>query len=425
MRVLLMRYECVKAKSLLSKPLKADGWFHVNRTMNAYRGCEHGCVYCDGMSEHYHVDDFMTHIRIKENAPEILRKELKKDGYTSQSELESETLWSFLDQDDAIRIAQKVPRRKVIGVCGGVSDGYQPAEKEHEVTRSVLHTLHDFGMPAFVLTKSELVLRDIDVLKEIHKNAFANVMFTITLHDEEAQKVFEPRASATWERFSALKEVRKAGLFGGVMATPLIPGIGDSIENIRGLAKDARRAGAEFIQFGGMTLKPGRQKAYFLNVVKKRYPRQLELIRSIYADDHPYGQPNFRRLPVSVMTLGYAISKEAGIRDRSIRHKIPNEHDANNLVLSVLLDIVFRRTNNLGMPWNRTKPFHELAVRIESGVEDLNIVRERGELGEYLRISDRMVEAVEETLDRGTCQVLEEAESRLDESSQKLMESLS
>jgi DNA repair photolyase len=367
----------------------------------------------------------MTHIRIKENAPEILRKELKKDGYTSQSELETETLWSFLDQEDAIRIAQKVPRKKVIGVCGGVSDGYQPAEKEHEVTRKVLETLLDFGMPAFVLTKSDLVLRDLDILHEIQERAFTNVMFTITLHDEDVQKVFEPRASATSERFNALKEARKAGLFGGVMATPLIPGIGDSIENIRGLTNEAKKAGAEFIQFGGMTLKPGRQKEYFLNVVKKRFPQQLDLIRSIYAADHPYGQPDYKRLPVSVMTLGYAISKEVGIRDRSIRHKIPHEHDANNLVLGVLLDIVFRRTNNLGMAWNKTKPYYELAVRIERGVDDISAVRERGELGAHLHITDQMVETVEEILDRGTCQALEEAESRLDEVSESLMEALS
>jgi DNA repair photolyase len=376
------------------------------------------------MSEHYHVDDFMTHIRIKENAPEILRKELKKDGFTSQSELETETLWSFLDQEDAIRIAQKVPRRKVIGVCGGVSDGYQPAEKEHEVTKRVLDTLLDFGMPAFVLTKSDLVLRDIEILREIHERSFTNVMFTITLHDEAVQKVFEPHASTTSDRFNALKMVRKAGLFGGVMATPLIPGIGDSIDNIRNLTKDAKKAGAEFIQFGGMTLKPGRQKDYFLNVVKKQYPQQLELIREVYADDHPYGQPNYKRLPVSVMTLGYAISKEVGIRDRSIRHKIPHEHDANNLVLGVLLDIIFRRTNNLGMPWNKTKPFYELAARIERGVEDINVVRERGEIGEYLHITTEMVETVEEILDRGTCQALMEIEDRLDEQSQKLMDSL-
>jgi DNA repair photolyase len=376
------------------------------------------------MSEHYHVDNFMTHIRIKENAPEILRKELKKDGYTSQSELETETLWAFLDQEDAIRIAQKVPQRKVIGVCGGVSDGYQPAEKDHLVTRRVLETLLDFGMPAFVLTKSDLVLRDLDILREIHERAFSNVMFTITLHDEETQKVFEPRAATTSERFSALKAVRKEGLYGGVMATPLIPGIGDTIENIRGLAKEARNAGAEFIQFGGMTLKPGRQKDFFLNVVKKRYPDQLELIRSIYSDDHPYGQPSYKRLPVRVMTLGYAISKEVGISDRSVRHKIPHEHDANNLVLSVLLNIVFRKTSNLGLSWSVTKPYSELATRLERGVEDLKVVRERDELGEYLHISQEMVVTVEEILDRGTCRVLEECEERLDEYAEKAMESL-
>jgi DNA repair photolyase len=377
------------------------------------------------MSEHYHVDNFMTHIRIKENAPKILHKELKKDGYTPRSELETETLWAFLDKEDATRIAQKVPRRKVIGVCGGVSDGYQPAEKEHEVTRRVLETLLDFEMPAFVLTKSDLVLRDLDLLREIHERAFTNVMFTITLHNENVRKIFEPRASASIERFSALKKVRKAGLFGGVMATPLIPGIGDSIENIRGLTKEAKKAGAEFIQFGGMTLKPGRQKDYFLNVVKKRYPDQLDLIRTIYADDNPYGQPNYKRLPVSVMTLGYAISKEVGISDRSVRHKIPHDYDSNNLVLRVLLDIVFRNTNNLGLAWNKTKPYYELAARIERGVDDIRVVRESGELGEHLHISAEMVETVEEILDRGTCHVLEDIEGRLDEYSQNLMDSLS
>ncbi|MHA2192156.1 MAG: hypothetical protein ACXAAR_01875, partial [Candidatus Thorarchaeota archaeon] len=109
---------------------------------------------------------------------------------------------------------------------------------------------------------------------------------------------------------------------------------------------------------------------------------------------------------------------------RSVRHKIPNEHDANNLVLSVLLDIVFRSTNNLGLAWNRAKPYYELAARLERGVDDISVVREGGELGEYLHISADMVETVEEILDRGTCRALEEIEGRLDEYSQNLMDSL-
>ena len=97
-----MRYECVKAKSLLSKPIVADGWFHINRSMNAFQGCEHGCVYCDGMSEGYHVDNFLTHIRIIENAAKVLKRELKREGYTPQNELETETLWSFLDKEECL-----------------------------------------------------------------------------------------------------------------------------------------------------------------------------------------------------------------------------------------------------------------------------------------------------------------------------------
>ncbi|MFW9944534.1 MAG: ATP-binding cassette domain-containing protein, partial [Candidatus Sifarchaeia archaeon] len=115
------------------------------------------------MNEYYHVDNFMNHVRIKENAPEILRKELKKLGFSSQRELETETLWSFLPDDDAKRLAMQKPRRIVIGVCGGVSDGFQPAEKEHKITQQILETLLDFRLPAMILTKSDLVLRDIDI----------------------------------------------------------------------------------------------------------------------------------------------------------------------------------------------------------------------------------------------------------------------
>ena len=410
-----MRYERIKAKSLLSKPITADGWFHINRSMNAYRGCEHGCVYCDGMSESYHVDDFLTHIRIKENAAQVLRRELKKAGFTSRSTLETETLWSFLDEEDAKKLAMKSPRKQVIGVCGGVSDGYQPAEKEHEITRQVLETLLDFEMPVFVLTKSDLVLRDLDLLKKIHGVAFADVLFTITLVDDKVQKVFEPRASTTSERYKALKKVRKEGLFGGVMATPIIPGIGDTYENMRGLAKEAKRAGAQFILWGGMTLKPGRQKMHFLNVVRKQFPERLELLERVFRKNHPYGYPDYSEFPVNTMLRGYEICRDVGISDRTIRHKLPNEPKANNQVLGALLDIVFRQTYLLGMNWNKSTPYRELALRIEKGVDDLNKMREEGELAERLMGDSALLRTVEEILDTGSCQVLNAIHIHLDE----------
>jgi DNA repair photolyase len=399
-----MRYECIKAKSLLTKrEILADGWFHINKSLNAYRGCEHGCVYCDGMSEFYHVDNFTTHIRIKENAPEILKKELKKLGYSSQSELETETLWPFLPEEDAKRLAMKSPRRIVIGVCGGVSDGYQPAENEHKITHQILETLLDFRLPVMVLTKSNLVLRDIDILEEINKVAFANVVFTVTLHDDETRKIIEPKASSTFERFEALREFRKAGIPGGVMATPIIPWIGTTYENMEGLAREAKSAGAEFIVFGGMTLKPGRQKDYFLSVVRKRFPEYAERIRSAYSNENRYGIPIRGTLPINTMILGHEICHKVGIRDRSIRNRLPFEHEANNIVLGVLLDIEFYQQFMLGKPWSMTKPFHEMAIKIEKGVKDLRLLVEEERLMESLSISEEMAQIVSQIIRTGTC----------------------
>ncbi|MHA1965567.1 MAG: radical SAM protein [Candidatus Thorarchaeota archaeon] len=409
-----MRYECVKARSLLSKPHVADSWFHMNRSLNAYRGCEHGCVYCDGNSEYYHVDNFYSHIRVKENAADVLRKELKKLGFTSRSELETETLWSFLDDEDAKRIAEKVPRKLVIGACGGVSDGFQQAEREHKVTYRILETLLDFGMPVFILTKSELVLEYLDILKEIHKRAFANVVFTITCADNEVQKVFEPNASTTSERFSALKEIRNAGLFGGVMATPIIPTIGDNYENLIELAKATRAAKGEFIQFGGMTLKPGRQKEYFMRVINRRYPDNYDDMARIYENNNTYGQPIYKRLPVNVMVLGRHVCNQVGVRDRTVRQKIPHEYESNNQVLGVLLDITFRMNMFFGMPRSSTKPYWELAARIERGVDELTKLRDERELNQKLMIDNSMGETVIEILDTGTCNALDNLEARID-----------
>jgi len=409
-----MRYECVKAKSLLSKPHVADSWFHMNRSLNAYRGCEHGCVYCDGNSEYYHVDNFYSHIRVKENAPEVLRKELKKLGFTSKSELETETLWSFLDEDDAKRIANKVPRKLVIGACGGVSDGFQQAERQYRVTYRILETLLDYGLPVFILTKSNLVLDYLDLLKEIHERAFANIAFTITCADDEVQKVFEPNASTTSERFDALKKIRKAGLFGGIMATPMIPTIGDNIDNMTQLARETKKAKGEFIQFGGMTLKPGRQKDYFMRVIQRRYPEHYSQLEKIYENNNMYGQPIWRRLPINTMSRGFQIGKKVGIRDRSIRHRIPYGYESTTLVLGILLDIVFRMGMNLGMPRNATRPYWELAARIERGVGDIKTIHNEGNLSTHLMLDSSMEETVVEILETGTCAVLKNLESRIE-----------
>jgi hypothetical protein len=265
-----------------------------------------------------------------------------------------------------------------------------------------------------VNTKSNLVLEYLDILKEIHERAFTNVVFTITCANDEVQKVFEPNASTTSERFAALKEVRKAGLFGGVMATPIIPTIGDNVENMTGLVKATKAANGEFIQFGGMTLKPGRQKEYFMRVINRRYPDNVDTLEQIYENNNIYGQPIYKRLPVNVMVLGRQICKQAGVRDRTIRQKIPHEHNSNNQVLGVLLDVVFRMNMFFGMPRSATKPYWELAAKIEKGVGELSQLRADDELNQHLIIDNSLRDTVEEILDSGTCSVLENLEARID-----------
>ncbi len=295
----------------------------------------------------------------------MLRRELERAKFSSQSKLQSDTLIKYLSEKDAPKMLDEGKRKIIIGISGGVSDAYQQAEEKYRITRQVLETLQDFRMPVFVLTKSKLVLRDLDLLKEIHKQAFANICFSITIHDEETKAIFEPKSSATWERFDALKQIRKAGLHGGVMAYPTIPCVGDTNENMRELAREAKRAGAEFIMFAGMTLKPGRQKDYFINVVRRRLPDAYPLIERIYSNNHVYGHPIVEFLPVNVMIEGRRICHEVGISDRSIRHMMPSEPESNVRVLIALFDLVYYRSMSLGKPRSNCHEFHELAVKIE------------------------------------------------------------
>jgi len=415
-----MRYETIQAKTLLSKPMYGDGWFHSNRSMNAYRGCEHGCVYCDGHCQYYRIDDFYTHIRVKENASQVLQRELERAGYQSQSKIKSGSLVRFLSGDEKTKLVDSGKRKIIIGASGGVSDAYQPAEEKYKITHQVLETLHDFRLPVFILTKSNRVLRDLELLKEIHQQAFVSVCFSITLHDETTKAIFEPKSSATWERFDALKEIRKAGLYGGVMATPTIPTIGDTYENMLGLAKAARQANAEFILFAGMTIKPGRQKDYFFNVVRRHVPEHYDQLQSIYANNHTYGLPIFDRLPVNAMLQGRRICQEVGIADRSIRHMPPEEPEANVKVLNRLLDFVFYQSMTLGKAKTAWQPYQELAVKIDKGVPDLARLRQQGSLAQTLDIPEQMVADIVTILDTDTFPGLTKTIERIDELAAKL-----
>ncbi|MFW6122426.1 MAG: radical SAM protein [Petrotogales bacterium] len=227
--------------------------------MNLYRGCIHNCVYCDGRSENYHVDGkFGEDVYVKVNAIEVLRRELD-------------------------------PRRKrmplkngYIMIGGGVGDSYQPIEKKYQLTRKTLHLIHEYNFPAHILTKSTLVERDIDIIKKIHKRNRAIVSFSFSSADDKISAIFEPGVPPPSKRLETLKFFKKEGIVCGMFLLPVLPFITDIPKVMEETIRKASEIGVDFIIFGGMTLKKGKQKDYFLNVLRKNYPDLIVEYQNIY-----------------------------------------------------------------------------------------------------------------------------------------------
>jgi DNA repair photolyase len=257
----------ILAKSILRRHWGVDAWFLGGCGMNLYRGCSHDCAYCDGRAEKYRVDgNFGTEVSVKSNAMEILRRELPAGGERS-----SRRLKGFV----------------ILG--GGVGDSYQSAEAECGISRSVLRLLEERSLPVHVLTKSTLVLRDADVLERINSKSRAVVSFSISTVDDGIAAIFEPGASPPSRRLEALAELKGRGIHCGVFLLPVIPFVSDPQERIEEAVRAARDAGAEFIAFGGMTMKEGRQKEHFFRILQNARPQLVEPCRALYSNRAPYG----------------------------------------------------------------------------------------------------------------------------------------
>jgi DNA repair photolyase len=230
----------ITAKVLLASVHQPDTWFGLRYNLNLYRGCQHGCIYCDSRSECYGIEDF-TNIQVKVNAIELLRKELSRK-----------------------RI------RGTIGT-GSMNDPYMPLEAHRKLTRQALEVISEFRYPVHILTKSSLVRRDIDVLQEISK-VYAAVSFTITTADDDLGKKVEPGAALVSERFKAMQALANLDLLTGVTMMPVLPYLEDNSENITRIVQLAQENGARYIIPGfGMTLRD-RQRLYYYNQLDVHFP---------------------------------------------------------------------------------------------------------------------------------------------------------
>lgn len=230
----------VTAKTLLSSAKRPDPWFGIKYTMNLYRGCPHQCIYCDSRSECYQIENF-TDVLVKVNAIDLLKKEL--------------------------------PRKRVIGTIGtgSMSDPYQPVEAARRLTAQALEVIAEQRFPLHTLTKSDLVVRDLDTLQHIAQ-VYAAVSFTITTADDELGRKVEPGAPLVSRRFAALRKLAEAGLLTGVLMMPILPFIEDQPENITAIVARAKACGATYILASfGMTLRD-RQRVYYYTQLDRLFP---------------------------------------------------------------------------------------------------------------------------------------------------------
>jgi len=195
----------------------------MQRSINPYRGCEHGCAYCFARPSHaYHGMspglDFETKIIAKPSAATLLTDELSR------------------------------PRYKVIPIqIGTNTDAYQPIERERQIMRGIVQVLHDFNHPVSILTKNALVLRDLDLLSSMAEKEITRVMISITTMDRQLARAMEPRTSTPEKRFHAIEQLSKAGIQTGIMLGPMIPGLNDS--ELEGIMARAASLGASFSAF--------------------------------------------------------------------------------------------------------------------------------------------------------------------------------
>ena len=374
--VLGMIVEETQAKTLIRK-YKIEDWWWSEASLNPYQGCYHNCVYCDGKAESYYMhEDFGTHIKVKINAPSLLEKFLHKEGFIAINRKKTPNLIEYLPNYNH-KISQ--PAKFICAVGGGVTDVYQPVEPQRKLTRSLLNIFLDYNIPVQLLTKNVNVLRDIDLLLQINKSSYANVGFSITIVDKKTQKIFEPRASSTEARFEALQQIRDAGIHGGVMFMPILPLIGDTIDNMREMYFWAKEVGAEYVLPAGLTLKPGRSKEEFMRVIKSYFPENLEAYSQLYGNNDKYGTLDTKKFKELELTspylLGLELSKKTGIPSRMPRY-IPEGRIKPNLKISTFLfRIAFMKsilTHNKEMVY----PLKKAAYSIEqfnSNIQDLSL----------------------------------------------------
>ena len=248
--------------------------------MNIYRGCTHGCIYCDSRSKCYQFTHEFEDIEVKQNAPELLERALKSK------------------------------RKKCMIGTGAMSDPYMHCEEQLGLTRRCLEIIYQYGFGLAIQTKSDKILRDIDLLDDINKATKCVVQMTLTTYDDELCKIIEPNVCNTKRRIEVLAKMQERGIPTIVWLCPILPYINDTEENIRSILEECARVGVKgIIDFGmGLTLREG-DREYYYAALDKYFPGMKEKYMKRYGNAYELPSPNSE----SLLKMLHKISSENGI----------------------------------------------------------------------------------------------------------------
>ncbi len=254
-----VEYVEYRAKRVLNVYKRPDAnWFWTRYTAAPYIGCEHACEYCYARADKFlhfdDIEDFSRTIKVKTNAPKLLRKDLKG---------------------------------KEIDVI--TTGDWQPAEERYGLSREMLKVVKDLGFPLHVIEKSDLLLRDLDILKEINDRTWCCVSFSLSTADDEMAALLEPGAPAPSKRLKAIETLSDNGILTGVTYMPIVPFLTDSEEMIRETIVRSREAGASYALASSMTLSSG-QRERFYRFLDERFPGAKQTYEEVYAGRYSPGQ---------------------------------------------------------------------------------------------------------------------------------------
>lgn len=254
--------------------VEVKGILSARNGMNLYRGCSHGCIYCDSRSTCYQMNHVFEDIEVKRNCLEVLESELRRK------------------------------RTKCMISTGAMSDPYLPLERTLQYTRKSLELIRDLGFGATVLTKSDLVLRDLDVIEAIHRSTRFVLQMTLTTYDESLCAILEPHVASTRRRFEVLQRFREIGIPTVVWLSPILPFINDTKENLEGILTYCKDAGVKgIICFDmGVTLRSG-DREYFYAALDRHFPGLKERYIQTYGNAYSLLSPNHPQLMAQVKSF--------------------------------------------------------------------------------------------------------------------------